>query len=110
MGRIFNAVLLTVMIIGAAITYDMKHRAEVESEKVDRLQAQIAEEKDALSMLNAEWSKLSQPARLQELVQRYADHFKLAAFSANQFASLAEIPQKPVDPGDALAKKIAASE
>jgi hypothetical protein len=110
MGRILNAVLLTAMIIGAAITYDMKHRAEVESDRVDQLQADIASEKDALSLLNAEWSKLSQPGRLQELVQRYADHFKLAAFAADQSATLAEIPEKPVDPGDALAKKIAASE
>ena len=28
MGRIFNAVLLAVMVTGAAITYTMKHNAE----------------------------------------------------------------------------------
>jgi len=36
MGRIFNALLLTVMIAGAIVTYNMKHRAEVEADKVAR--------------------------------------------------------------------------
>jgi hypothetical protein len=110
MGRIFNAVLLIAMIGGAGVTYDMKHGAEVEADKVVRLQADIAREKETLTLLRAEWSKLSQPGRLQELVARYADHFKLAPFAADQFATLDEIPQKAIDPGDALGKKIAASE
>jgi hypothetical protein len=110
MGRIFNAVLLAVMIVGAAVTYDVKHRAEVESDHIDQILSDISDEKDALSMLKAEWSKLSQPSRLQELVTHYSDQFKLAPFAVNQYATLAEIPQKPADPGDLLARKIAASE
>ena len=77
MGRIFNALLLTVMIAGAIVTYNMKHRAEVEADKVARLQADIGAEKEAIGLLRAEWSKLTQPSRLEELVGRYGDHFKL---------------------------------
>jgi hypothetical protein len=97
MVRIFNALLLSVMIIGAGITYDMKHRAEEAANRVAGLKADIARERDAVSVLKAEWSMLSQPGRLQTVVARYADHFKLAPFSAAQVATLQELPMKPVD-------------
>ena len=87
MGRILNAVLLIVMIVGAGITYDMKHRAEEAASNVARLQAAIAAEKDAISVLRAEWSMLTQPSRLQGIVTRYSDHFDLQPFAASQIAS-----------------------
>ncbi len=97
MGRIFNAVLLTVMIIGAAITYNMKHQAEEASNRVARLQASIVSEKDAINVLRAEWSMLTQPSRLQSIVTRYSDHFDLEPFAASQIASMTEIPDKAPD-------------
>jgi hypothetical protein len=96
-GRIFNALLLLAMIVGAGITYDMKHHAEEAANKIVRLQAGIAAEKDKISMLRAEWSMLVQPSRLQNVVTRYADHFDLQPFSADQIASISDIPEKPVD-------------
>ncbi|HZP19944.1 MAG TPA: hypothetical protein VFB16_07005 [Bauldia sp.] len=110
MGRIFNGILLAAMIVGAVLTYNMKHGAEVEADKVAQLNAEIGREKETIALLRAEWSKLSQPSRLQELIARYPDHFKLAPFTASQFATIDEVPMKPVSPGDLLAKKIAASE
>ena len=98
MGRIFNTVLLTVMIVGAAITYSMKHKAELAADRVARLTADIVREKEAIQLLKAEWSMLDQPERLQSAVQRYADYFKLASFSPTQIATFEEIPLKPVEP------------
>lgn len=97
MGRIFNALLLSVMIIGAAITYNMKYRAEEASARVAELKANIGKERNAVTMLKAEWSMLSQPGRLQTVIARYADHFKLQPFVAAQVATLAELPAKPLD-------------
>jgi hypothetical protein len=96
--RIFNFVLLAAMIVGAAIVYNMKHEAEVAADKVARLQAEIAREKDAVALLRAEWSVLTQPARLQDVVTKYADHFQLQPFSPKQMATIDEIPLKPVPP------------
>jgi hypothetical protein len=100
MIRIVNLVLLVVMIIGAVATYDMKHKAEKAAERVARLEAQIAREKDAMQLLRAELSMLTQPARLQAVVDRYVDYFKLAPFTASQYATLDEIPMKSVGPED----------
>ncbi len=106
--RIFNLVLLALMIVGAAVTYDMKHKAEMAADKVARLQADIAREKDKLALLRAEWSLLTQPSRLQTVVDKYADHFKLQPFSPKQVATIDEIPLRqvpaPVPAGETLAR------
>ena len=105
--RIFNFVLLLAMIIGAAVTYDMKHKAEMAADNVARLQADIAKEKDKLAILRAEWSMLTQPSRLQSVVEKYADHFQLQPFSPKQMASISEIPLRqvpaPMPPAETLA-------
>jgi len=96
MGRYFNLVLLIVTIAGAMVTYAMKHRAELAADHVASLRAEIAREKEALTMLRAEWSVLDQPARLQNLVARYADFLKLAPLDVRQIATLSDVPLKPI--------------
>lgn len=108
MGRAVNLVLLAAMIIGAVVTYNMKHRAEVVAGNVARLQAAIDGEKDEITLLKAEWSLLTQPARLQVLVEKYADHFQLEPFTPEHIATVEEIPFRPLgeegDARDALAR------
>ncbi|MBB5753014.1 cell division protein FtsL [Prosthecomicrobium pneumaticum] len=98
MGRYFNLVLLVVTIAGAMATYAMKHRAELAADHVKTLRADIAREKEALTLLKAEWSVLDQPARLQNLVARHAGFLQLAPLDVRQIASLADVPEKPVVP------------
>jgi hypothetical protein len=105
--RIFNLLLLVAMLVGAAVTYDMKHKAEVAAAEVARLQAEIAKEKDALALLRAEWSLLTQPGRLQSVVAKYASHFQLEPFSPAQIATIDEIPMKSVSSPDPLGPAIA---
>ncbi len=100
MSRIINLILLVVMIIGAAVTYDMKHKAEKAAERVARLEANIARERDAMQLLRAELSMLTQPGRLQAVVDRYVDHFKLEPFSPSQYVRLDEIPMRTAGPAD----------
>lgn len=92
--RIFNLMLLALMIVGAAATYDMKHKAELAADKVARLQAEIARDRDAIAVLRAEWSLLTQPGRLQSVIDKYADHFQLEPFSPKQIATIDEIPMR----------------
>jgi hypothetical protein len=103
--RIFNFVLLALMVIGAAVTYDMKHKAEMAADKVARLQAEIAKEKDSIQLLRAEWAMLTQPGRLQSVVDKYADYFQLQPFNAKQLATIEDIPLKQVTPTLPVASK-----
>ncbi len=107
MGRIFNLVLLAAMIVGAVVTYDMKHKAELAAERVATLQHDIAKEKNQIVLLKAEWSLLTQPARLQATIEQYADHFQLQPFSPDQIATVDEIPLKPGSIDDKAAEKLA---
>jgi hypothetical protein len=92
--RILNLILLALMVVGAAVTYDMKHKAEMAADKVARLEADIAKEKDAIQLLRAEWALLRQPGRLQSVVDQYADYFKLKPFDPKQLATIDDIPLK----------------
>lgn len=94
MSRLVNIVLLAVMLVGAVVTYDMKLKAEKAAERVVRLQSEIEEQKEALQLLRAELSMLAQPARLQTVVEHYADHFKLEEVAPSQYATVDEIPLK----------------
>jgi len=100
MGRILNLVLLAVMIVGAVVTYDMKHKAEKAAERVARLQSEITREKEEIQLLRAELSALLQPARLQAVVERYPEYFKLEALEPSQYATVDEIPMKPLNRTD----------
>lgn len=95
MVRIFNVVLVGLMIAGAVITYNLKHEAEEAADRVARLYAKIAEEREEIALLKTEWSLLTQPSRLQALIARYQEHFKLEPFAASQVATLDEIPLRP---------------
>ena len=96
--RMFNLLVVLAMIGAAVVTYNLKHEAEDAANRVARLHSAIAKEREAIALLKAEWSLLSQPSRLQQLVERYEDHFRLEPFAASQVATLDEIPLRAVVP------------
>jgi cell division protein FtsL len=98
MSRIVNLVLLIVMLIGAIVTYNMKLEAEKDAERVVRLERAIAEQKDAIQLLRAEFSALVQPGRLQAVVERHKEYFQLQDFELSQYATVEEIPLKSFEP------------
>jgi hypothetical protein len=105
--RIFNFLLLALMIVGAGVTYDMKHKAEVAAERVAKLEADIARERDSIALLRAEWAMLTQPGRLQDVIEKYNAYFKLEPFSPKQLASIDDIPLKPVPPPNPITEELA---
>jgi hypothetical protein len=105
MTRTINALLVFLMVLSAAAVYDMKYEAEMAASTVAALDQQIDNERAEISLLKAEWSVLSQPARLKQLVDRHQDILQLQPLTADQFGTIADIPEKPVEPdpdGDLL--------
>ena len=86
------------MVAGAVVTYAMKDSAGRAADRVHKLRAEIAAEKEAITLLKAEWSVFDQPARLQELVARYGAVLKLQPIDVRQLATIADIPDKPPVP------------
>lgn len=84
--------VITLMIVGAVITYQAKLEAVEEAEHIADLRNQIAQERIAISLLKAEWSELTQPGRLQDLVDRYPDALALGAYGVERMVRIEDIP------------------
>ncbi|TIR97465.1 MAG: hypothetical protein E5X13_24330, partial [Mesorhizobium sp.] len=80
-------VLIAVMVSAAALTYKTKREAEDQLAAVQKLQAQIRYEEDTIDLLKADWSLLTQPARLQKLAEIYKSQLGLEPLNAHQILS-----------------------
>jgi hypothetical protein len=96
MTRYVNALLVFLMVLSAAAVYDMKYEAELAAGTVTSLEQMIGAEQAEISLLKAEWSMLTQPARMQDLVNRYQEILQLEPLGANHIGTVADIPEKPV--------------
>jgi hypothetical protein len=84
------------MVSAAAMTYKIKRDAEHQMEMVQKLQAQIHTEEDTIDLLKADWSLLTQPARLQRLTELYQDQLGLVPVDPHQFSGIDTLPVKPL--------------
>ncbi|MDP2621934.1 MAG: hypothetical protein Q8P46_17445 [Hyphomicrobiales bacterium] len=101
MIRIVNLVAIMAVILSSFALYRVKYEAVSDAKKVAALRAEIAAEEDTIAVLNAEWSHLNQPGRLQGLSDRYLD---LKPVDVHQIITLQDLPQRPSEPdpyGDA---------
>ncbi len=96
MFRTTDIVLIAVMVSAAAFTYTTKHGAEAELSKLRRLEAAIRFEEENIDVLNAAWSVLTQPARLQRLAETYQSELKLVPVEAYQIGRIDELPVRPL--------------
>jgi hypothetical protein len=98
--RIIHLLVIGVLVFAAAYVYRIKMESTERTERVLRLRAQIREERDAIAVLRAEWTKLDAPLRLQGLVER---HLTLKPLNATQYDSFKNLPERPpslVRPGE----------
>lgn len=98
MTRYINALLVFLMVLSAAAVYDMKYEAEIAAENINKKQTEIAQAREDISLLKAEWALLTRPARMRDLLARHQDILNLTPLSSNHIGTLADIPEKPVIP------------
>ena len=82
--------------VAARLVFQLKYKAEAVSERVAKLQRQVDEEKEAISLMKAEWSFLIQPSRIQALVERHQERLQLKPLDPAQVTHLDTIPARPV--------------
>ncbi|MBB3914208.1 cell division protein FtsL [Rhizobium fabae] len=92
MLKTFDLVLIGVMTAAAAVTYTIKHRAELKLEEVHRLETEIKLEKDTIDLLKADWALQSQPNRLERLVKAYNDELQLQPTESTALVHAKELP------------------
>lgn len=97
MLRTFDLILIAAMLVAATVTYKIKYDAEKQIVVINKLKRQIASEKDTITLLRADWSLMTQPGRLQNLVDVYAKELHLQNIDAKQIVQFNEIPERPAD-------------
>ncbi|MBO6902445.1 MAG: hypothetical protein JJ864_13970 [Rhizobiaceae bacterium] len=93
MFRTTDVILVGVMVAAAAVTFKIKYDAELKYEEVRRLETEIHTERDTIDILEADLSVLTQPARLQTLVDAYAEELQLQSVEPDQIGSVDRLPE-----------------
>ncbi|SIR06265.1 hypothetical protein SAMN05880561_10851 [Rhizobium sp. RU33A] len=104
MLKTFDFLMIGAMLTAATVTYQIKHNTDNKAAEVRRLEAEIKLEKDTIDLLKADRALLTQPNRLERLVQAYAAELQLVPTEPNQLARPMELPmlkdQVPVPEGE----------
>jgi cell division protein FtsL len=82
--RIVTFFLATILVALAAVIYQVKYETRSLDNRVASLQRGIAEERDVIAILRAEWSHLNRPARLERLARA---HLGLRPIQGNQIST-----------------------
>ena len=90
--RVIHLFVVGMLIFAAAYVYRIKMESTSRVERVQRLNAEIREQRDAIAVLRAEWAKLDAPLRLQGLSDR---HLPLKPVTAQQYDQLKNLPERP---------------
>jgi cell division protein FtsL len=96
--------MITVVAVGYGM-FQVKYVVMQLEEQLVKVHRQIAESREAIHVLNAEWSFLTQPTRLAELAKR---HLNLAPIGTAQLGRLDTLPFRPANPPPAEAPQAAA--
>lgn len=92
MIRLLNVLSVALVIAVSIGLYNLKYQIEAQQEERVSLRQEIANEEDAVRVLRAEWSYLTQPERLQSLAAR---HLELSPLRASQIATFDDLPMPP---------------
>lgn len=85
-------VLLGLVLATATATYVLKYGSEIENSKNAKLAREIELEKEAIDILKADWSLLTNPARIQVLGERYKSELNLEVLEPQQIITIDQIP------------------
>lgn len=94
MTRFIAILTVGLMLATAAALYRFKDQAAAIDAHIDEMRMQIAQERETINVLRAEWNYLNQPGRIQKLAERYLD---LEQLEVEQLATLADLPMRPID-------------
>ncbi len=98
---LFGLAALAVMAL-AFWAYQENYKTRQTMREVQSLQRQIAAEREALAILNAEWAYLNRPDRLRELVEINYGQLGLLPMTSSQFGRVDQVayPALPSDIGE----------
>ena len=100
-GILRHSTVLFLLLAGALslVLFSVKYRVQGLEQELVNLNRAIISDREAIHILNAEWAHLNNPARLEQVVDKF---FDLAPVHANQMGTFDSLPPMPASgKGDA---------
>jgi hypothetical protein len=93
--KTLNAILLFVSLAGVVGVYALKYSVEDLATDKGRLERKIDRQNAELSLLQADWAYLNQPAHVAPIVVRHQAALGLEATRQEQFLGFDALPMRP---------------
>ncbi len=93
-----SMIWLGVIVLTGVVVFSVKHEVSALEEQLLKTRKVTAQDRDAIHVLNAEWSFLNQPTRLADLSRRHLP--QLQPIPTGQFGDAARLDALPWKPGD----------
>ncbi|MEM7523293.1 MAG: hypothetical protein AAF360_05975 [Pseudomonadota bacterium] len=90
---------LCLVVASAFLSYRTTYGTQDTLESVADLRAEIGREREAISVLEAEWAWMNAPARLEALLAKHGAVLALRPVDPLQFAEATELPWPAIDDG-----------
>lgn len=84
------------VLAAATVTYVVKYGSEIESNKIAKLEREINVEQEAIDILNANWSLLTSPNRMQVLAKKHKTELQLEILQPEQVIRIEDVPLRPI--------------
>ncbi|MFN0264300.1 hypothetical protein ACKTEK_10530 [Tepidamorphus sp. 3E244] len=88
MLRVAGLFACAAMVVSAIALFQYKHEAQERRTNIARLKSEISKERAAIDLLQAEWTYLNRPERIQALAERFLN---LQPFKMEQVVALDDI-------------------
>lgn len=98
MNRILTVLGMMLAIAVAITLYQVKYEVHQAERKARDLNRELAREREAIQVLEAEWSYLNRPSRIQDLAERYLG---LKPIRPVQIGTVETLPMRPLGVADA---------
>ncbi|MDY0871136.1 cell division protein FtsL [Dongia rigui] len=98
MIRIGTIVWFVVLALLGVGLFQVKYAVQAKERELRKVNRQIAADRDAMRVLEAEWSYLNDPVRLADLTRRHTD---LTPVMASQIATFDSLAPRPADAPEA---------
>ena len=97
MLRILNIVLVLMVLASAFVIYSLEHETRRGERRIAEIKRGISDEQEMIRLLEAEWSNLTRPRRIEQLADQ---HLRLKPLSPLQLVETkdvdAKLPLRPV--------------
>jgi hypothetical protein len=109
MKYLLHASMVVLVAVSATWAYRVNYATQEAMNRVADLGTEIAREREAIAVLEAEWAYLNRPDRLRRLVDANAAALGLVPLEPDQYGEVAMVPF-PAEPGSTDLLNTAAGE